>query len=203
MKTYPSIPYPGRKGVGERLHTFAKLDGSNLRFEWSKKRGWHRFGTRKRLIDASTELFGEAIPLFMGTLADPIGRIATDKKWQSVIVFCEFWGAETLGGWHVEGDPKHLTVIDVNTYKKGFLLPTEFLKLFGRYGPNYLGYFTWSPGFLQQLQDGEIEDAGFEGVVGKGTKGKKIIRYKYKTQAWKDAVLARHGEELGRRIINS
>ena len=47
MKSYPSIP---KFSFGDiKLHTFDKLDGSNLRFEWTKKKGWYKFGTRSWL----------------------------------------------------------------------------------------------------------------------------------------------------------
>ena len=51
MKEYPSIPY--------RIHgdldiiAFGKYDGSNIRAEWSQKKGFYKFGTRKRLLDES------------------------------------------------------------------------------------------------------------------------------------------------------
>jgi len=44
MKSYPSIP--GKHTNGIPLTVFDKLDGSNIRAEWSKKRGFYKFGTR-------------------------------------------------------------------------------------------------------------------------------------------------------------
>jgi hypothetical protein len=43
MKTYPSI---SRDIVGQPIYAFDKLDGSNIRAEWSKKNGFHKFGSR-------------------------------------------------------------------------------------------------------------------------------------------------------------
>jgi len=203
MKSYPSIPYPGRKGVGKRLHTWAKLDGSNLRFEWTKKRGWHKFGTRRRLFDETFEVYGPAIPLFRERLGEPLERIARDHKWPSVIVYCEFWGPQSLGGQHVEGDSMELTVIDVNPYKKGFVPPNDFLKLFGELGPKYLGYLKWSTELLQQVHDGKLDGASFEGIVGKCVEGKRILRFKTKSKEWKDAILAKYGLKQGSILINS
>jgi len=203
MKSYPSIPYPGKKGTGKKLHTFAKLDGSNLRFEWTKKKGWHKFGTRRHLFDESFDVYGPAIPLFRERLSEPLERIARDNRWDKVIVFCEYYGPQSLGGQHEPDDPMELTVIDVNPHRKGILPPVEFLKLFEEFGPNYLGHLTWSLGFLSRVQSGEVEGASFEGVVGKCTEGKVLKMYKTKTAAWIEAILERHGEEKGRRIINS
>jgi hypothetical protein len=203
MKSYPSIPYPGTKGIGKQLHTFAKLDGSNLRFEWTKKRGWHKFGTRRRLFCATTPVYGPSLPLFHKKLGEPLARIAHDKKWPRVIVYCEYFGPNSLGGQHEEGDEMDLVVIDVNPYKQGFLLPVPFLKLFEEYASDYLGYLTWTEELIEQVHRGELEGASFEGVVGKGTKGKQISRFKAKTKAWKDAVIAKYGHAMGQRLIRS
>ena len=43
----------------------------------------------------------------------------------------------------------------------------------------------------------------FEGVVGKAGDGHRVVMAKAKTQAWVDAILARHGEEEGWRLVNS
>ena len=45
MKTYPSIARSSGQSFREfDAHVFEKIDGSNLRFEWSEKRGWHKSG---------------------------------------------------------------------------------------------------------------------------------------------------------------
>lgn len=45
MKQYPTINYWNKGYFGESCYAFEKLDGSNIRAEWSKKQGWHKFGT--------------------------------------------------------------------------------------------------------------------------------------------------------------
>ena len=69
MKTYPSIDGLA-KAPHKPCYTFVKYDGSNLRFEWSKKRGWYKFGTRKTMIDQNTPVFGSAIPMFLEKYGD-------------------------------------------------------------------------------------------------------------------------------------
>lgn len=65
MKTYPSIPRSTGQSFQEYdAYVFDKLDGSNLRFEWSRKKGWVKYGTRRRLFDTTDPVFGEAITLF-------------------------------------------------------------------------------------------------------------------------------------------
>lgn len=45
MITYPSLDY--YFDYPEiYIYAFDKLDGSNIRFEWSRKRGFYKFGTR-------------------------------------------------------------------------------------------------------------------------------------------------------------
>ena len=66
MKQYVSIPYFNDKILlGHEIIAFDKLDGNNMRFEWSKKKGWNLFGTRRMIIDASHKEFGSAISLFI------------------------------------------------------------------------------------------------------------------------------------------
>jgi len=203
MKQYPSIPGAG-DGISMKLHTFDKIDGSNLRFEWSKKRRWYKFGTRKRLFDETDKQFGEAIPLFMGTLAEPLEKIIRKQLWQKVVVFAEFWGKRSFAGYHVDKDPKFLTLIDVSPHQKSILSPREFIDLFGEFGPNYLGCFKWGPEFVRQVKCGEIEGITFEGVVGKAVVGKnKVVMYKTKTQAWYDKVFNKFGMEEAKQIVNS
>jgi hypothetical protein len=62
MKEYPSIPSAAdllarsNDYLGRPFVAFDKLDGSNIRAEWDRKKGWHRFGSRRRLLDASEPL---------------------------------------------------------------------------------------------------------------------------------------------------
>jgi hypothetical protein len=46
--TYPSINGPTFAFLGAPCLAFEKYDGSNLRFFWDQRRGWHSSGTRYR-----------------------------------------------------------------------------------------------------------------------------------------------------------
>jgi hypothetical protein len=203
MKEYPSIlSSNGNNHTEFRSYVFDKLDGSNLRFEWSRKRGWYKFGTRTRLFDESDEVFGEAIPLFNNTLADHLTKVARDNRWDQCIVYAEFWGNNSFAGIHVPEDVKNLTVFDVAVLRKGILGPKQFLDLFDHLPiPNYLGQINWTRGFCDKVRAGLIEGVTFEGVVGKAGEGHKLIMRKAKTQKWVDAVLARYGEEEAKNIF--
>jgi hypothetical protein len=210
VKSYPSIPYCPRSGTRFALHTFDKIDGSNLRFEWSKKQGWYKTGTRTRLFDETDPVFGEARKLFLegGTLSVPLAahleEIFRKQRWDRVIVFCEFWGERSFAGLHVPGDPKHLTVIDVNPHKKGLLPPAEFLKLFESVAPRYLGYQNWGPRFLETVALSELGGITFEGVVGKARgRGNTIAMFKYKTNRWREEVRSRFQPAEAEEIIKS
>lgn len=65
MLQYPSIPGSAKSPLGKPCIAFVKYGGSNLRWEWSPKKGWSKFGTRRQMFDASTPLYNQAVPLFM------------------------------------------------------------------------------------------------------------------------------------------
>jgi hypothetical protein len=97
MKEYPSIEGPS-KAPRDQCIAFFKYDGSNLRFEWQRKKGWCKFGTRHCLFDESHEVFGEAIKLFNETIAikiDPILR-KEYRDAQIITVYCEFFGKQSF-----------------------------------------------------------------------------------------------------------
>lgn len=79
MKEYPKILGSERIPLNEECIAFDKLDGSNLRFEYSKKQGWYKFGTRRRLFDHTDPDFGSALEIFQRKYAEPIEKIVFDN----------------------------------------------------------------------------------------------------------------------------
>lgn len=217
MKSYPSIPRGSGMTFQEipNAYVFDKLDGSNLRFEWSRKRKqWTKFGTRTRLFDASDWQFGRAIKIFMDTLSGSVAKVATDQRWESVIVFTEHWGPSSFAGCHHDpqnqpldpDDQMHVDLIDVAPYKQGMLGPAEYLKLFeGLPMARCLGRLNWTRGFVERVWNGDVEGVTFEGVVGKAGHGKThdIVMAKAKTRAWVDKVKARYTADEAEKLINS
>lgn len=205
MKSYPSIPHS--KGQGHRTipncYVWDKVDGNNLRFEWSRKQGWHKFGSRTQLIDESTEQFAGAIPYFLENLAPDI-EFAFPRA-QHIIAFCEWAGPNSFCGMHQAGDEMSLTLFDICVDKKGFLLPREYHKVFGEYerGARFLGVHNFTRGFADRVRLGEIEGVTFEGVVAKSSKGNQLIMAKAKTQLWIDRVQANYPSGQAVKIINS
>jgi len=184
MKEYPSIEGPS-KAPRDQCIAFFKYDGSNLRFEWQRKKGWCKFGTRH---DESHEVFGEAIKLFNETIAikiDPILR-KEYRDAQIITVYCEFFGKQSFAGQHVIGDPKQLVLIDVEIYKKGFISPREFVKNFGNLDISakvvYEG--NLNDQFINDVRENRLSTLLEEGVVCKGGSGHKIWRSKIKTKEY-------------------
>lgn len=191
MKSYP--PIPGfREFLGLRCWAFRKLDGSNLRFEWSPKRGWYKYGTRTRLFDHTDLDFGGAIPVFRETYGDALIRALEVMRVplkNGVIAYCEFFGPRTFAGMHEPDDPKQVLLFDLNVNKHGFLVPEEFLRV-GDHVPTaellHTGHFDLP--FVEQVRSGAIGGDG-EGVVAKGFTGRKqtvhnLWMAKVKTRWW-------------------
>lgn len=208
MKPYPSI----QSSIGQKFqefdaYVFDKLDGSNLRFEWTRKARWSKFGTRNRLFDHTDPDFGLAIPLFLTGYQEDLTRVAVDNRWDHLIVYMEFWGPNSFAGKHDRDDVKTLTLFDACPNKKGLLGPREFLNLFGHLRTaRLLGIQKWTRGFVDRIRTGNDELSSkitFEGVVGKSGSGHKLIMAKAKTQAWVDKVLSQYGLVEGKKIVDS
>jgi len=194
MKEYPSIP--DRINGELDIIAFNKLDGSNIRVEWSQKNGFYKFGTRHRLLDPKSKYFGGAYLLFKEHWEKILPSIFIKQKWigktMRVICFFEYHGSNSFAGWHPgDKDPK-LTLIDVNIHKRGILPPKDFIKIFGHLNiPKVLYRGKANKTFIEAIRNSEIEDMSFEGVVCKAgnpskKKTAKPIMFKIKSQAWFD-----------------
>ncbi len=206
MKSYPSIARStGQKFQEFQAYVFDKLDGSNLRFEWTRKAGWNKFGTRHRLFDETDSDFGSAIAVFRKDWEEDLSRIAREQRWNHLIVFMEFYGAKSFAGKHDQNDSKTLTLFDACPDKRGIMGPKDFLKTFGSLRiPKFFGVINWTRGFVERVREGN-EPAGmsFEGVVGKAGQKHELLMAKAKTQAWIDKVYASYGDAEGRKIVES
>jgi hypothetical protein len=135
MQQYPTIEGSAKAPLGKPCLAFYKYDGSNLRWEWSPKQGWHKFGTRHQLFDDSHPLFRVAIPIFMNNMADEIERRVKEieRGIQRITVFTEFFGPNSFAGQHVVADYPNmeLRLLDVYLFKRGYMAPRAFYKTFG------------------------------------------------------------------------
>lgn len=191
MKEYPKILGSEKIPLNEECIAFYKEDGSNLRFEYSRKRGWYKFGTRRRLFDEKDPDFGTAIDLFLNKYANDVEKILTDhfKRPESYMVFAEFFGPNSFAGLHdptlleVPNDPKDIVMFDVNIHKKGFISPRDFVDKFGHlHVPQIIYEGKLTQEFVKDVREGKYPVV--EGVVAKGSSGHNLWMRKIKTNAY-------------------
>ena len=195
MKHYPSINNAS-KAPRQPCYGFVKYDGSNLRFEWSKKKGWYKFGTRKLMFDESSPIFGPAIPLFKEKYGDDLEKVFKHKDFRGVdnfLVFAEWFGAKSFAGWHEENDPKDIVLFDVNPIKKGLLGPKQFLDYFGHLKVAELIYQgNLNEPLIEAVRNGNFDEIDYrskydittevpEGIVCKGGSGHSLWMCKIKS----------------------
>lgn len=170
MQQYPSIPGSAKSPIGKPCIAFYKYDGSNLRWEYSPKKGWNKFGTRTQLFDASSEPYNQAIPLFLNGMADEIVLRTKQivKKIERITVFTEFFGPSSFAGNHELEESKELRLFDVYLYKKSFVKPKMFLDVYGDMPQAaqvvYKG--NLSKQFISDVKQSKYPV--FEGVISKG-----------------------------------
>ncbi len=187
MKQYPSISKDHIHGVP--FYVFDKLDGSNLRADFSAKKGFWKFGTRTRLTDLSDPIGKLALPLIQAQEA-AFAALFQSLREREATCFFEFWGPSSFAGVHDYQEAGHrVDLIDVSIHRRGFMGPKEFVKTFEGHVPTapllYMGNVTED--LTQAVWDGTLPGMTFEGVVCKGAplkKGYPPHMFKLKSQAW-------------------
>jgi hypothetical protein len=196
MKQYPKIEFYNKGIIGLECYAFDKLDGSNLRFEWGRKRGWYKFGTRNNMIDRSYPEFGNGIDLFLNKYGDDLHRVFVNKysKVESFVVFCEYLGEKSFAGQHDINDIKDVVLFDVNQYKRGFIPPMEFIDNFGHlHIPKVIYQGRYGQDLINSVKLNQYKLS--EGVIVKGIEGKEIWMTKIKTNDWLERVRMVFGEK--------
>lgn len=209
MKDYPSIESTRGSvpaGFNDCLG-FYKYDGSNLRWEWRPKRGFYKFGSRKRLFDKSDPMLGPAIELFQDTVAKELAHrmLMLRPKIEEFTAYTEYFGASSFAGRHDNAEAKSLKLIDVWEHKQGFLKPSVLYTLTSgtSWEPTVImgGALTYD--YLQEVRDGTVlkpeQDGPPEGAVFKAwdPERKEVKMIKIKTVAY----LKRLQETFGRDWI--
>jgi len=201
VKQYPKTEYHNKGIYDSRVIAWDKLDGSNLRFEWSHKRGFYKFGTRNVMIDVNDDNFGKAIPLFLDKYGDSIPRVFVDRyrKVENFVVFAEYLGENSFAGYHDPTDIMDIVLFDVNQYKRGFVPTWEFLNNFGHlHIPTVIYDGLYTPEFVQDVRKNKFGLR--EGVMCKGvTKNKankeETWQVKVKTNDWLQKVRNKLGDK--------
>lgn len=190
MKSYPSILHWNEKRFGEYIYAFDKLDGSNIRFEWSKKRGWYKFGSRKTMIDENHEQLGEAVTIFKNKYADALEEVFKLPRFRnarSMVVFAEYVGLNSFAGFHDPDDEMDLILFDVSQFQKGIISPKDFIDYFGHL---HIPEVVYKGEYNKEFVDNVINNVYnlTEGVIVKGvrkTKGNDITyMFKVKAKSW-------------------
>ena len=186
MKQYPTI----RKEIIPNIDivAFDKLDGSNIRAEWTRKSGFNKFGRRRGLLDDTNPILKNSESLFISKYEKDLIDIFNKERLEKAVCFFEFWGENSAYGQHDENEEQKVTLIDVHVHKKGMLPPREFIKLFGHLDiPRIVHKGRADGDFVDSVKSGKVEGMSFEGVVCKSNtldKRKMPIMFKIKTDAW-------------------
>lgn len=201
VKTYPSIAYANESHLP--IVAFDKLDGSNIRAEWTSKKGWHKFGTRNRLVDVTDPIFGQAPGLIETKYGQSLGRTLFHAGFERAMCFFELWGPSSFAGMHDLKEELTVTLFDIAPFKRGILEPDAYLKLVNNtdHGPLdhakvlYEGVVT--PEFIESVRASTLPGMTFEGIVCKAKNDKKTmmpVMFKQKSRAWLDKLDAYCGD---------
>lgn len=201
MKQYPSIdktPSTKYDPNNTFVYVFDKLDGSNIRAEWDRKRGFHRFGTRKRLLLSEDIILGKAQGL-IETHSEAFSQIARKYKWESATAFFEFHGPNSFAGQHVETDEHVVTLIDVAPLRKGMLTPNDFIQIF-QDSEISIPAVLYSGQAYHQLNNevfsNKLSGITYEGVVCKYVYSGTTYMFKIKTKLWLDKLKEKTGNNI-------
>lgn len=211
MKQYPKIPTRldggSVAGVISKFWVFDKIDGSNIRVEWSNKRGFYKFGTRKRLLGQDDEIFGK-VPAMVAKIEPEFSKRFKELNIDRAICFFEFWGEKSFAGWHDVNDPTHkISLIDIAVERKGMMDPDEFcdfLRGTTIESAKLLHCGKLTEDIRQKVRKGTLPGMSFEGVVCKARKPRKWsepIMYKIKNEAWIEKVKATRDRSQWEEIL--
>ena len=202
MIEYPHTEYWNKGLLGTPIIAFDKLDGQNLRMEWSKKRGWYKFGSRTSMFDHTHPEFGPSIKVFRNKYEEDLNRVFSSKKYREIrgfTVFCEWCGPNSAYGLHDPNDVLDTVLLDVipNTKEDMFVEPRDFVKNFGHLDiPRVIYEGNLNKQFVQEIREGKYDVK--EGVMCKGVQqirgGRRVWIVKAKTNTWLDGLRNRLGE---------
>lgn len=195
MEQYPSIDKIVRDN---HIFAYDKIDGSNIRVEWSRKTGHMKYGSRTQLIDATHPTLGDAIAIFQEKYADVLDEIYRQQRFIRATAFLEFHGPNSFAGFHVKDEPHDLTLFDVHVYKQGLMPPREFNKVFKYVDTAPLLYEgKANSDFIRKVKTSTLEGMTFEGVVCKSGYDAKnrLANFKIKSNAWLQKLKTKYADD--------
>lgn len=192
MKKYPSVIYCNYNVLNKPIIAFDKLDGTQIVSEWTRKRGFSKFSTRREMINHRHHQWGEAVEIFLDKYADSLHNLFKSHKeyreLKNITVYCEYLGENSFSGRHNIDDDKDVILFDIWQHKKGWVEPRVFVNEFAEFGIPRVVY----EGLLTNDFFRDVKNNIFglrEGVVAKGTQETKIVdervwMVKLKTDDW-------------------
>jgi ATP-dependent RNA circularization protein (DNA/RNA ligase family) len=178
MIEYPSI-INSSKAPRRPMIAFDKIDGSNIRIKWTKKKGFNLYGSRTQLFDSSHPTLGGCVGIFGSRYQTVLEEffIHEYKKENEIIIFGEYYGPNSFAGIHTDPIEKmDFYLFDILFIRKGyneFLLPQHFLKIrpqFESIGipmPKIVHEGNLTDDFIRRVRRNDFNLN--EGVVCKGT----------------------------------
>jgi len=185
MKQYPTI---SKQTQNIYVYAFDKLDGSNIRAEWERKKGFCKFGSRHQLIDGTHSFLGQAPELVKSKYERELSDIFKKERIDKVVCFFEFYGPSSFAGIHVNEEKHDVVLFDLDVFKKGLMPPREFIKTVGHLDiPKIVHQGNLNSEFVDSVRQGKLANVTFEGVVCKSNETDKYghpIMFKVKSEAW-------------------
>ena len=190
MKSYPSIST--QVDMSLSYWVFDKLDGSNLRAEWSPKRGFYKFGSRTQLLTPDQADLWPAVAR-IEALSDELSPRLAALRAERVVCFFEWFGPRSFAGRHIDPlEDMRLALLDIDVYKRGFLAPDRLMELATSASvpmPGLVHVGRVDKDFLGQVRAGTLPGVSLEGIIGKTAQDRAStppIMFKHKAQAWYD-----------------
>lgn len=207
MVDYPSILHSSR-APHKPCIAFEKIDGSNIRIKYTRKRGFCQFGSRTQMLEESHPILGGAITYFSNNLAAKL-EVLIEQNWRNereIMFFGEWFGPNSFAGWHEMSDivlgTMKLVIFDVMISHKNrkFLLPQEFVKLVAPHveTPRVVYEGNLNEQLIEDVKANKYSVT--EGVICKGRERTgaacgHVWMAKIKTGAYFDRLYKKFGEE--------
>ena len=203
MKAYHSIEKWCPEYFGEHVFAFDKIDGSNFRVEWDRKLskkthftlGFRKFGSRNEMIKNFSNPFAKGIEIFKDKYFE-LDRIFNENKRfrgiDRITIYGEFFGENSFAGIHDWKEDHDIIMFDVFLYKKGYLPPAEFIKIFDHLDiPKLVYQGTFCEQFVKDIETNKLGLK--EGVVCKSINEKVVEMFKVKTNEWLNKIREKLG----------
>jgi hypothetical protein len=196
--------------MGSPVIAFDKLDGSNIRVEWSKKRAFYKYGTRTQMLDKTNPTFGPAIDIFEEKYFDKLHQFFSSEKeyrnLQTILAYFEYVGPNSFAGLHDPNDKMDLVLIDIWKHGKGWVEPRNFVKQYSKFGiPEIIYEGNLNQEFIQNIKN-DIYGLK-EGVVAKGIQetkrvDRKVWMVKIKANHWYERLKDKYGQKALEEDVN-